>query len=167
MRVRTRLPLLSRPPVEPQSYRIAGFGHQLESPQGIDFLERGVQRQRRDFAFDALHLECHHIIRPALQFEPGRGVAARTRLPVKHHAIGDFIADVRLRVIEEVRQQYFVGLRAIRDRMVVCVHGLNDNPIVVDVEVLFPAFARDGAAFGAGVGGLHITVESVGKPFPR
>ena len=50
------------------------------------------------------------------------------------NAITDFVADERLRVVEQHRHQHFVPVYACRHRAIVFIHILDDNEIFIEMQ---------------------------------
>ena len=78
-----------------------------------------------------------------------------------NNAVGEFIADKGLDPVGQVRNQNPVGEYTVSHRFSVPIHGLDNHPVFIDVQMAFPAFAGNLPRLCAGIMRLHRAAELV------
>ena len=149
--------------IQTQDERRWAHLYQLKSVHTGFILQHGRQRQRKQRylrACTAVH--AYYVVAPS--FDPNRGKHASALAGTIEHgnAVPQVIANEGLNMIGQIREQRGVGRNAGRHRCVSLVHGLQQNPVAIDVQRAVSAIPCNGKELGRSVTVTELAAEALG-----
>src|SRR5262245_49549551 len=138
--------------IEPQGQCRGPRLHDLEPVDACKILHYGGKRERRQAYFRCVLIaQAQQLIAPARHPQCRKWTAASALFLRKNDAVAEIVANNRLHPVSEIREQYGMRRIARRHRLVTAVHGLEQNPVRIEMQRPAMTFTSDAHALGCAV----------------
>lgn len=137
-----------------------GSLHDLEQLDSRCPIHQRRERQRRDAdLFAAFRWEGKHVRGTTLDTDCGQGATAWARVVPHEDAVAQIVAENRLYSIREVGNQDSVRSLARWERLIVCVHRFDHDPVEVRMIPPVCTFGTEKGTFGRTIDITHVGME--------